>query len=344
VERQEARRLLVRRALFLLAGGLLFQVIWPADILHYYGVYLPLAVPFLFAAARWLWVSAIGLMVIYVPMMAWLGYWRDWKLPELDYVGFWTATGFVRNLLFNGFHPVVPWLAFLLLGLWLGRRELTDPGTRQRILKVSAAVAVASEAASLLLVEVMAAPAFGLGTEVPRFFFSREAMPPAPLYMAQAGATAVFVIAACVAIAEKRRDAPWLTRLAHSGQLALSIYVAHVVIGLGVLDDLGLLGQMSMETALVAALLWCVASIAGSHLWRRRVKRGPLEWLMRTVTRSACPHWSPSGKPWTPGNRRSPACGASPETTASPRASTTKWKPSTGKPTASKTSITTDSE
>ena len=43
-----------------------------------------------------------------------------------------------------------------------------------------------------------------------------------------------------------------------------------------------------------------------------------------------------------PGEKKSPPCGDSPETTASPKASTPKWKFCSAKPTASATSTTTD--
>ena len=49
-----------------------------------------------------------------------------------------------------------------------------------------------------------------------------------------------------------------------------------------------------------------------------------------------------SAKLYTPGEKRSPPCGASPETTASPKASTPKWKFCNARPTASGTSTITD--
>ena len=40
----------------------------------------------------------------------------------------------VRHIIFNGFHPVFPWCAFLLLGMWLGRQNLTATIVRKKIL------------------------------------------------------------------------------------------------------------------------------------------------------------------------------------------------------------------
>src|SRR5258706_4465378 len=61
-----------------------------------------------------------------------------------------------------------------------------------------------------------------------------------------------------------------------------------------------------------------------------------------SCARLASPSWSNSARPSHPGLRKSSPCGASPATTASPRAFTTKWNSSTAKLTASATSKTTD--
>ena len=60
--------------------------------------------------------------------------------------------------------------------------------------------------------------------------------------------------------------------------------------------------------------------------------------------RPAWRSWSSSARPCTPGPKRSSPCGVSPATTASPKDSTTKWRSSAGRPTASATLKTTDSE
>jgi len=41
-------------------------------------------------------------------------YEAGWDFTTLTYTGFWTIDGFVRNLFYNGFHPVIPWFAFML--------------------------------------------------------------------------------------------------------------------------------------------------------------------------------------------------------------------------------------
>ena len=48
---------------------------------------------------------------------------RGWNWATLSYRDFWTIEGFLRHSLFNGWHPVFPWAAFLLWGMWLGASE-----------------------------------------------------------------------------------------------------------------------------------------------------------------------------------------------------------------------------
>ena len=119
-----ARKTLWKRAAFLFFGGLLFATVWEADILHFYGWYIGLgALLIAFPNRRLLAVAAL-LVVAFPILLATFTYDAEWNLDTLAYEGFWTPAGQARHLFFNGFHPVVPWLAFLLLGIWLGRRNV----------------------------------------------------------------------------------------------------------------------------------------------------------------------------------------------------------------------------
>ena len=64
---RRARVLLIKRAIFLLAVGLLHINIWIADILHYYGIYLLVAAVLLSASGAWLW----GLVLVCTFICPW---------------------------------------------------------------------------------------------------------------------------------------------------------------------------------------------------------------------------------------------------------------------------------
>jgi uncharacterized membrane protein YeiB len=110
-------------------------------------------------------------------------------------------------------------------------------------------------------------------------------MPPMPLYLLSAGGTAVVVISLCLSFSQRCPSATWILRpLASTGQLALTLYVAHVVVGMGLLELLGLLYEQTLPVALASALFFCVAGVAFATLWCRFAKQGPLEWAMRRIT------------------------------------------------------------
>ena len=50
----------------------------------------------------------------------------DWSFDIYQYSGLWTAKGLFKNLFFNGFHPVLPWVSFMAMGNWLGKQSLND--------------------------------------------------------------------------------------------------------------------------------------------------------------------------------------------------------------------------
>ena len=233
------RRVLFRRAAFLFVIGLLYWSLWPADILHYYGVYLAVGALLLDTPDRRLLALASALVLGFALLLL-LGpdYSAGWDWGRLIYRAFWTPRGFLRNLLYNGFHPVIPWLAFLLLGMWLGRRDLRRPTTWRSLLVAGVASTTVAETVAWLLV-ARATPR--LGAEDALAVFGTTPMPPMPLYMVAASGTAVVVIILSVLVADRFAGAPWLAPLVATGQLALTLYVGHVVVGLAPLAAFGLL-------------------------------------------------------------------------------------------------------
>ena len=88
-----------------------------------------------------------------------------------------------------------------------------------------------------------------------------------------------------VGVAERAQGAAWLSPLVATGQLALTIYVAHVVLGMGLLDVSGRLSDQTLVFAVSSAVVYIVISIAFATLWRHRFDRGPLEMAMRHLSR-----------------------------------------------------------
>ncbi len=272
---------LLKRALFLFVVGLLYAPLWPADILHFYGIYITVGALVLAASTRRLWQLAGAFVLGFVILLFVFDYEAGWDWETFSYDGFWTPAGFVRNLFFNGFHPVFPWTAFLLIGMVLGRQDLRNPAVRKRVMAWGLGAAVLAETVSRILIKTLSAGASAVDLEVITTVFGTASMPPMPLYIIAGAGTACVVIAACVALGERYASASWLKPLVATGQLALTLYVAHVVIGMGLLEALGRLEHQTPAFAVGSALVFSALSVLFAHLWRQRFNRGPLEWIMR---------------------------------------------------------------
>jgi len=111
-------------------------------------------------------------------------------------------------------------------------------------------------------------------------------MPPLPIYMFNGIAIAFSLISACILIAKKFENTFIIDALNKTGQLALTFYVAHVIIGMGIIEAINPseMGKYSVGFSVVYALVFSFLCIIFAVIWRRYKKSGPLEWIMRKVT------------------------------------------------------------
>lgn len=276
--------LLLKRAVFLFVVGLLYISIWPADILHFYGVYIALATMVLYVSDRWLWIWVSVAIIGFVILLIGFDYEIGWNWQTLEYNDFWTLRGMLRRIFFNGFHPVFPWVSFLLIGLWLGRQNIQNQVFRRKVLLVALMVMGITEGITWFLRSLLSSKLTGVNKEIMITLFDTAPLPPVPFYVLAAGATAVAIIILCVMLTEKFSKARWLNPLIFTGQLSLTLYVAHVVIGMGILETVGLLKNQSLSFALISATLFCIGAVLFATLWRMYFKRGPLEFVMRELT------------------------------------------------------------
>ena len=279
-QRRQARTGLLKRAAFLLVVGLAYTPIWPADILHFYGVYLSVAVVALFWPDRALWGATVGANLVFWALLVGFDYERGWDWTTLEYLDLWTPQGMVRHLFFNGFHPVFPWIGFLLVGMWLGRRDLREQQLRRKVLRIGLLLLVGGTAVSAGL----AWSTDSLGAEDAQVLFGTAPLPPLPLYIVVGLGAAFTVISLSIEIGLRFSGQWWVRALTATGQLALTLYVAHVVLGMGLLEAVGRLYHQTMLFAVGAALAFTLLGTTSAWAWRSRLQRGPLEALMRRVT------------------------------------------------------------
>lgn len=261
-----------RRAMALLVLGLLNLTLFPADILHYYAVYFALAVLWLRASPKVLLASIVGLAACsFWALLRW-DYSQGWNWQTLEYAVLWQWPGAVRNLLFNGFHPVLPWLCFFLLGMLLARLPLSLPRVQRAVLMLGLLLIVAGHGVQHL---AQATPwQAWLGT---------QPMPPGPAYLLTGAGAACSLIATCLLLT-RRYPGDWMEPFTAAGRMTLTLYVGHILLGMGTLESLGLLdGGASLASVLLWALLFLMLATGAAWLWSWRFARGPLEALMRRV-------------------------------------------------------------
>lgn len=262
-----------RRAGFLLGVGLINLMIFPADIIHYYGAYFLLAIPLLRARRRTLVLAFAAIAAISAWALVRFDYGRGWDWSTLDYPDFWTPAGFVRNLLYNGFHPILPWMALFVGGMLLGRLPLHRPGVQSRLCLAGLA--------GFLLGQAYAAASRGGPWEA---LFGTAPMPPGPIYVLTGIGGAMVVIALCLMVGRRWPGARW-TAFTPAGRMTLTLYLAHIVLGMGCLEALGALdGRRTLTDVAGAAGLFLAAGTPCAWLWSRRWRHGPVEALMRGVT------------------------------------------------------------
>lgn len=274
-----------KRALFLFVVGCSYIPIWPADILHFYGIYMLITLLFIGANNRTVLVAAVACIFIYPALMLFWNYEAGWNFETLHYHGFWTPNGFARNLFFNGFHPVIPWTAFMLFGYWLGRQNLHNTNYVKRTFFISSGLFLAIQLLSFVLIGLLAGGDTKAAEEL-QLILGTGPMPPLPLYMLNGIAIATATIAACLLIASRFEHATITQAFNKTGQLSLSFYVAHVIIGMGLMEliDAAGMGNYPLEFSVLYALAFSVACVVFAWFWTQRFKQGPLEYVMRKVT------------------------------------------------------------
>ncbi len=270
----------LKRAMFLLILGLINALIFEADILHYYAFYFLFGVVFLKAESRTLLLAIAALIIGFVIALLFFDYDKGWDWKTLTYVDFWHPSGMVKNLLFNGWHPVIPWLAFFLFGILLSRLRLQTKQTQIALVIGGLVAAATVEILSYYVTDL-------IGPHDPEeiaILFATKPIPPMPFYMVAGLGVASVTVGLCL-LAENLFQRTKITALVGpAGRQTLTLYIAHIVIGMGTLEAFGYLDkQQTIGSALIAAMLFSIGAMVYAVIWAHFFKRGPIEWLMRKV-------------------------------------------------------------
>ena len=96
----------------------------------------------------------------------------------------------------------------------------------------------------------------------------------------------VFIISSSILFAKRFDQNLIIKALNRTGKLALTFYVAHVIIGMGLIEVFGVLklGEYTLQFSIVYALAFSLLCILFAQVWLKYKSTGPLEFIMRKFT------------------------------------------------------------
>ncbi|MHA7132440.1 heparan-alpha-glucosaminide N-acetyltransferase domain-containing protein [Oerskovia turbata] len=314
---QARTRILVRAVMLLAIAGVLDLLGTPvALILGFYAAYFVLALPFL----RWSPRRLFGLALVIAVVGPVVVYWLPEVMARAGLNAPFDGSGALTDFLLSGMYPALVWMAYVFVGLGIGRLGLAS-----RRLQVTLAVgglltAFAAYMASALLtgswltaVLTASGPAADVLDESYKAsgIYGEEILPwSAPLPTADylllagphtdttlevvgSGGFALAVLGLCLLVGGRRPVLWALSPLAAVGSMALTVYCLQIV-AIFVWEDPLLTGTGNGELAMLVG-----GSLAFATVWRWSFGRGPLERLMGWVARRAASIPAAPGAPAT---------------------------------------------
>lgn len=285
-----SQKQLIRRAAPLLVAGICCNLIWHTSFLCFYSICIIIGALLLAASNRWLWALACVFVVISVVFIFFVyGYFNYYEVIQnwqtLRDRNFWTVEGMVFRLYLSGFHTILSWTILLLIGMWLGRQDIHYPRVRRDMLLGGIVVALVSACASWMVTfDVPQLPDSFYPTSIFGWDMENIWILVTSLGTFVMCGTATAIIGGSLILTERYPDVKWAKLFIATGQLALTLYVAHLVIRMGVSKVLGFLENQTFPFAIGSAVIFCICAVIFSHFWRKRFERGPLEWGIRRIT------------------------------------------------------------
>lgn len=262
------------RAALLLPMGLVLQGLDHGAnvILQDYAVFFVLALLAIVVPTRWLLGLAIGFATIGPIIYLWFrGMFPDQFTRTAPALGDSTLE-VAHRLVLSGPYPLITWAAPFLFGMWLAHRDLGSVRIQQRMVVFGATIGLGSLVLARIALFVLGTPT---SPSDPRFLLTSVAHGQMPLWLV--GGTAVGVAVLGIALLTGSRFPRTVKPLADVGQLALTVYVGHLLVlyavpELATSDRVG--GALTILATFAAVMLTCAT------LYRQRFARGPLELVL----------------------------------------------------------------
>ena len=250
----------LKQGALLFVVGILLMAIYPAALLALIGLSLIVGAAARHYLPKYLpWVS-LAIVLIW-PLMALIVDFRaGWSLS--GYGDLWSPAGFLRNTLFNGWYPVIPWAAFFTFGMWLSTLDLPAKSTPRRLAVGGLFGAMIFKALS----GIASSDKVGLSEAA-----GLSPLPANPIFVGFTLAACLSALGVILWIAPKL--GPLANLLAVPGEMPFTLYVLMVVI-VAFLPGILPFGPGILTVQIGATLLLF------AHIWTRFMPAGPLEGLL----------------------------------------------------------------
>lgn len=286
--------LIARASLLALIGLLLGVVDTPvAIILVYYALLFVCALPFLSLGPGALAACAVGWALLAPALSHALRSSLSESSggnPTLSSLA--EPSALITELFLTGYYPVLPWMAYLLAGLAVGRLALESVRVPTGLLVCGVGLAVLAKATSWTLLHPLGggdqiamgpvlerrlSTSLGGTTPTTSWWWLAVSGPHsgAPLDLLHTIGTALAVLGTCLLLA--RVGAHLVTPLVAAGGMTLTLYVAHVT---------ALAAAEPDDNNAALLLIHMIAALAFALLWRIRHRRGPVEAVVSAADRS----------------------------------------------------------
>ncbi len=244
------------------------------------------AVLLIFLPKKYYLYAAAASIVIFHILLAIIPYDTGWNFETLIYNDFWTVGGFLRNTFYNGWNSIFPWLAYFLLGMYLGRLNWKNSRTPRNILLIGLSVYVTTYLLQTFATSITT-------DKVLIFYLTADYIPPFLPFMLSTVSFGLILISVFIFIGNKIGETKVAKLLASTGQMTLTHYIIHLVLGLFLLSlitgktlsyDLLNATQTNPIIILTFAVTYFLFSCLFSYIWTKKYKNGPLEMLMRKIS------------------------------------------------------------
>jgi uncharacterized protein len=271
------------RAVFLFTLGMLLNIFWPADILHFYGCYMAIASTMIFLNKNYFLLFAFIAILVFHLIYLIIPFETGWLIEQLQYTDFYSINGFIRNTFYNGWNSIFPWICYFMVGLYLGRLDWSQPFILKRVFTVGFILYLA-----IYLIQI-ASYKINL-TEELKFFIQSDYLPPFLPFTLSTIGFGLMLLSAFMQLGRKIGEHPMASRISGLGKMTLTHYVSHVTIGMIILYIMSQ-DSYSIEPSQIRpvhpiyiflfALGYFGISYCFTQVWLKRFKSGPLEMLMR---------------------------------------------------------------